>query len=313
MNMQPDAVSEFGLDAQAAAPTILPETRPVYWSIRREVWENRSLWIAPLTCAAFALFGFMINSIGLPKKIRTAATLAPAVRHVSIVDHYSMAPVPIVLVAILVGVFYSVDALYGERRDRSILFWKSLPVSDLTAVLTKASIPLAVLPLIAFVVSTVLQCAMLLWSTVVLLASGVNPVILWSEFHFFQEPLILLYGLVVLALWQAPLHGWFLLVSSWARRTPFLWAVLPLVILSVLEKSVFGTTAFSAITLGRLTGSYEYAFVQRQRPGAIPLIDQLTELTPLRFLSSPGLWVGLIFAAAFLFAASRVRRNREPI
>jgi ABC-2 type transport system permease protein len=230
-----------------------------------------------------------------------------------VVDHYSMAPVPIVLVAILVGVFYSVDALYGERRDRSILFWKSLPVSDLTAVLTKASIPLAVLPLIAFVVSTLLQCAMLLWSTVVLLGSGVNPSILWSEFHFIQEPLILLYGLVVLALWQAPLHGWFLLVSSWARRTPFLWAVLPLVILSVLEKSVFGTTFISAMTIGRLTGSYEYAFVQRQRPGAIPLIDQLTELTPLRFLSSPGLWVGLIFAAAFLVATSRVRRNREPI
>jgi ABC-2 type transport system permease protein len=313
MNMQPPAASEPGLDAQSAAPDVLHETRPVYWSIRRELWENRSLWIVPLTVAAFALFGFMIGSIGLPKKIRIAATLAPLPRHLMVVDHFSMAPVPIVLVAILVGVFYSVDALYGERRDRSILFWKSLPVSDLTTVLTKASIPLAVLPLIAFVVSTVLQCVMLLWSTVVLLASGVNPFIVWSEFHFLQEPLILLYGLIVLALWQAPLHAWFLLVSSWARRTPFLWAVLPLVIISVLEKSVFGTGGFAAMTLGRLTGSYEYAFVQRQRPGKIPLIDDLTELTPLRFIGSPGLWVGLIVAAAFLFAATRMRRNREPI
>src|SRR5258706_2359699 len=261
MNVQPHAASELGLDAQDAAPAVLPETRPVYWSIRRELWENRSLWIAPLTCAAFALFGFMITSIGLPKKIRIAATLDPVPRHLMVVDHYSMAPIPIMLVAILVGVFYSVDALYGERRDRSILFWKSLPVSDLTTVLTKAAIPLAVLPLIAFVVGTLLQFAMLLWSTVVLLASGLSPIILWSEFHFFQEPLILLYGLIVLALWQAPLHGWFLLVSSWARRTPFLWAVLPLVILSVLEKSVFGTAAFSAMTLGRLTGNYDDAFV----------------------------------------------------
>jgi ABC-2 type transport system permease protein len=311
--MQAPAASELGLDAQSAAPDVLHETRPVYWSIRRELWENRSLWIAPLICAAFALFGFMITSIGLPKKIRLAATLDPLPRHLMVADRYSMAPIPIILVAILVGVFYSLDALYGERRDRSILFWKSLPVSDLTTVLTKAAIPLAVLPLIAFVISTLLQCAMLLWSTVVLLASGFNPLIVWSEFHFFQEPLILLYGLVVLALWQAPLHGWFLLVSSWARRTPFLWAVLPLVILSVLEKSVFGTGRFSAMTFGRLTGSYEYAFVQRQRPGKIPLIDDLTELTPLRFLGSPGLWVGLIVAAAFLFAASRMRRNREPI
>ncbi len=263
MNMQPPAAPEFDLDAQSAAPAVLRETRPVYWSIRRELWENRSLWIAPLTCAAFALFGFMITSIGLPKKIRTAAALAPLPRHLMVVDHYSMATIPIMLVAILVGVFYSVDALYGERRDRSILFWKSLPVSDLTTVLTKASIPLAVLPLIAFVVGTALQLAMLLWSTVILLAGGVNPAIVWSEFHLFQEPLILLYGLTVLALWQAPLHGWFLLVSSWARRTPFLWAVIPLVIISVLERMVFGTAAFSAMTLGRLMGNYDDAFVQR--------------------------------------------------
>ncbi len=314
MNVRPDAALDYGLELQqSAAPAVLRETRPVYWSLRRELWENRSLWIAPLICAAFALFGFMIGSIGLPKKVRAAAALNPVVRHLTIVDHYSMAPIPVVVVMILVGVFYSADALYGERRDRSILFWKSLPVSDLTTVLTKACIPLAVLPLIAFVISTVLQLVMLLWSTVVLLGSGLNPIIVWSEFHLFQEPLILLYGLMVLALWQAPLHGWFLLVSSWARRTPFLWAVLPPVILSVIERIVFGTNSVSAMMMGRLMGNYESAFNQQQRPGEIPLIDQLSELTPLRFASSPGLWVGLLIAAAFLFAASRQRREREPI
>src|SRR5207253_1824951 len=184
---------EFVLDAQSAAPAVLRETRPVYWSIRRELWENRSLWIAPLTCAAFALFGFMITSIGLPKKIRTAAALAPLPRHVMVVDHYSMAPIPVMLVAILVGVFYSVDALYGERRDRSILFWKSQPVSDLTTVLTKASIPLVIVPLLAWATAVAAQCVMLLLSSAALLARGSSVSPLWTELSFFRMSLLLLY------------------------------------------------------------------------------------------------------------------------
>ena len=58
--------------------------------------------------------------------------------------------------------FYCLDALYGERRDRSILFWKSLPVSDLTTVLSKASIPIVVLPLLTFAVTVATQLIMLL-------------------------------------------------------------------------------------------------------------------------------------------------------
>ena len=65
------------------------------------------------------------------------------------------------LTAFLVGVFYCLDALHGERRDRSILFWKSLPVSDLTTVLAKASVPCRVLPPRAFALALATQLMLL--------------------------------------------------------------------------------------------------------------------------------------------------------
>src|SRR5213076_788072 len=100
---------------------------------------------------------------------------------------------------LLVGAFYCLDALHGERRDRSILFWKSLPVSDLTTVLSKASIPLVVLPLVTFTIIVGTQFVMLLISTVALMMSGLAGTT-WANFNLFQHSLILLYGLAAIAL-----------------------------------------------------------------------------------------------------------------
>src|SRR3974390_3387579 len=102
---------------------------------------------------------------------------------------YNIAALLFMATFIFVAFFYCLDALYGERRDRSILFWKSLPVSDLTTVLSKASIPLFVLPLLAFTLTVVLQLIMLVLSSVVLLVSGISPTILWSHVPLFQMSL----------------------------------------------------------------------------------------------------------------------------
>jgi ABC-2 type transport system permease protein len=207
--------------------------------------------------------------------------------------------------AFIVGVFFCLDALYGERRDRSILFWKSLPVSDLTTVLSKASIPLVILPLVTFVVVVAMQLVMLLLRSAALLMSGLSAATPLS----LEQPVILLYSLVVLALWHAPLYAWLLLVSSWARRAVFLWAMLPPVVISVFEKVAFNTSYFQSMINYRLTGFAREAFAG----GGHGSIDSLTQLTPGNFLSAPGLWIGLAFAAAFLLAATRMRRYREPI
>src|SRR5437016_11212901 len=125
-------------------------TQPMYWSVRREVWENRSIYIAPLIVAVVVLFGFLVSTIGLPERRQAVLLLDPARARAAIEAPYNMAAIMLILTAFIVGVFYCLDALYGERRDRSILFWKSLPVSDLTTLLSKATIPLVVLPLVTF-------------------------------------------------------------------------------------------------------------------------------------------------------------------
>jgi ABC-2 type transport system permease protein len=293
-------------------PPPLAETRPLYWSVRRELWENRSIYLAPLIVAAVVLFATSFSTIGLAKRMRNLPTIDPAKRHASIAMPFSMAPAPIMLATFLVGFFYCLDALYGERRDRSILFWKSLPVSDRTTVVSKAAIPFLVLPLIAYLLSIVTQFVLLMMGNMALLGHAMNPAPLWAEVRFFQGLLIMLYGLTVHMLWFAPIYAWLLLVSAWARRTPVLWAVLPLLAVSAVEKIVFGTLYFVHMLRYRLIGAMTEAFVGHPK-GANGDISRLSQLDPGRFLSAPGLWVGLIFAALFLTAAVRLRRNREPI
>jgi ABC-2 type transport system permease protein len=284
------------------------ETRPFYWSVRRELWENRSIVIAPLAVTAIVLLASLISLIGLPQRMRTLPTLVPAAQHALVTKPFNVAPAPIMLATFLVGIFYSLEALYGERRDRSILFWKSLPVSDRTTVLSKAAVPLAVLPGIAFGLSVATFFVLLVLSTLVLAASGMSPAPLWAEVGVVQEPLVMIYGLTVHALWFAPIYGWLLLAGAWARRAPVLWAALPFLAVAAVEGIVSNTTRFAALLEYRVTGAMTEAF--GVDPGAL---EQISQLTPGRFLASPGLWLGLAFAAACLAAAVRLRRLREPI
>src|SRR5882757_2323567 len=121
------------------------QTRPMYWSVRRELWENRSLYLAPLIVAAVFLLGFLISMIHLRERSRALLLLDPAQQRAAMEKPYDILAMLLILTVVLVGVFYCLDALHGERRDRSILFWKSLPVSDLTTVLSKASVPLVIM------------------------------------------------------------------------------------------------------------------------------------------------------------------------
>jgi ABC-2 type transport system permease protein len=305
-----NGVHGFPVGSRAAAPAVTSPPRPLYWSVRREIWENRSVYVAPLAVATVVVVGTLIGMIGLPAQMRDLPTLDPAQQHAVLVRPFDMAPAPIMLATFIVGVFYSLDALYGERRDRSILFWKSLPVSDWTTVLAKASIPLVVLPLIGLVVSVAVQIALLLLGSAVVLGSGLDPAPLWAEFGFFRGLVIMSYGLAVHALWFAPIYGWALLVSAWARRAPLLWAVLPLLAVSAVERMAFDTWTFASLLRYRVVGAMTEAFVGFGSEGDI---ERFSQLDPVGFLTTPGLWLGLVFAAACLAATVRLRRYREPI
>ena len=292
-------------------PAISP-TRPFYWSVWRELWENRSIYLAPLIVAAVQVFALAISTIGLAERRRALLLLDdPVKQRVAIEATYDAAAMMMIFVVFIVGVFYCLDALHGERRDRSILFWKSLPVSDLTTVLSKAIIPLAVLPAIAFALTVCVQLIMLLMTSANLLMHGMSPATTWAHFPVFQNWLVMLYGLIAIAFWHAPIYGWLLLVSAWARRAIFLWAVLPLIVIQIFEKITFGTSYFGKMLQHRLMGFAPHAFGFHGE--GHPTIDSLAQLTPGRYLGSAGLWLGLLIAAAFLSAAVRLRRYRGPL
>jgi ABC-2 type transport system permease protein len=302
MNTQSKAMPESPLDSQVIAPVAMSATRPLYWSVRRELWENRSIYIAPLAVAAVTLFGFLIASIG---RALSETDLAQRRAVLEEPSHFAMGL--IMVTAFVVGVFYSLEALHGERRDRSILFWKSLPVSDLTTVLSKASIPLVVLPLLTFAIVVATQLIMLLLNTLVLRGSGLSVATLWTP-SLLQMSLLLLYHLVTVhILWHAPIYGWLLLVSGWARRAAFLWAALPPLAICIVEKIAFNTTHFAALLGYRISGPEAFTLGAGSGPMSMATYD------PGKFLSTPGLWIGLAVAAAFLAAAVRLRRYQGPI
>src|SRR5437667_4708580 len=294
--------------AGGSAPGYRPAaTRPFSWSVRREVWENRSIYIAPVIVAVVVLFGFLVSTIGLPKRRHDVLLLDPARARAAIEAPYNMAAIMLILTAFIVGVFYCLDALYGERRDRSILFWKSLPVSDRTTLLSKATIPLVVLPLVTFAIVVAAQLVMLLWTSALLITHGMSPASTWTYVPLFRNSFILLYGLAAIALWHAAIYGWALLISGWARRATFLWAILPFFAIAFFERITFGTSHFASMLKDRLMGFAPTAFAFNMHSVSCP------QLTPAAYLSSPGLWLGLMIAVAFIAVTIRLRRYRGPL
>ena len=302
MNTQSNAVPESSFQSQGLAPAIVAAIRPLYWSIRRELWENRSIYIAPLAVAAVIVFASVI------------ATLAGSHLGTTKFDHqpdklaqpFNFAAVLLMGTTFIVAIFYCLDALHGERRDRSVLFWKSMPVSDVMTVVSKMAVPLIVLPVLTFVITIATQLIMLLVGSTAVLMRGHSAAALWSLPWFQMSGMLLYHLLTVHGLYYAPIFGWLLLVSAWAKRVPFLWAFLPLAAIGIVEKVVFNTSHFAGMLGSRISGG---SADEPMQSGAM----MLGHFNLGQFLSAPGLWIGLAITAAFLAAAVRLRRYRDPI
>jgi ABC-2 type transport system permease protein len=288
-----------------------PPVRPFYWSVRRELWEHRSIMVAPLAAGCLMLVGSLASTGYMPAQMLAMAGQDPARQAAELLKPYDFAGFIMTMVMLIVGALYCLDALYGERRDRSLLFWKSLPVSDTTTVLAKAAIPLLVLPVITVAVTLILQAIMLQLGTVMLLMLGISTAILWTGLPLLHQAAEMMYGLGALTLWFAPIYGWLLLVSGWARGKVFLWAILPPLGICILEKIVFHTNHGFGLLKYRLIGVMTDAFAMQ--PQAVLGDDSPMQADPVKFLGSQGLWIGLAVAAGFLAAAIRLRRKREPI
>ncbi|MBS0393380.1 MAG: ABC-2 transporter permease [Proteobacteria bacterium] len=299
------------------------------WLVRRELWESRSAWLAPLAVGgvwvASVLLGVIngsiaINGLSPAHLARLHERLTP-----DNLDGIASLALTFIGATFLVLVaatqfFYAIDSLYGERRDRSVLFWKSMPVSDRETVLSKFVFATLVMPVVAALVALATQVVVFaILSPRVAAIDGVLPH-LWSPAVWGGSLLLTAYGILVFALWYLPLVGWYLLVSAWVPRSPLMFATLPPLALMLAERIVFGTHYTTAVVMGRLM-TLGPAFGGRHDGTDVGLVIDnehlqiprtlVDAMRPLHFLGSPEVWAGVVLGVALVVAAIYVRRTRD--
>jgi ABC-2 type transport system permease protein len=294
------------------SPALTPRRiwfRTVFWLVRRELWEHRAIYIAPAAVALFASLAHLASSLSTADG-RRDATLAGAAGSVPFSVHYQASIGVLVIVSLLVGLLYCLDALNGERRDRSVLFWKSMPVTDWQTVLSKLAVPALVMPVIIFVLAILMNLLMLALQSLAWTMTGYDARDLWARLDLPGLWAALAAGLVFMSFWYAPLWTWLLLVSGWARRAVVLWALAPFAAFLIVEHLVLAHShihwALERWLAGGILQPYTTGGDGRD------WIDGVASVRPLHLLSLPMLWIGLAAAALFLLLAVRIRRSRVP-
>jgi len=296
--------------------------------LQRELWEHRSIYIVPIVVAVVmtlaALTGQVsingmehvdigiVGASNMPDNVR-AAVLSGIMIGLSTTFVFSMW---------ILTIFYALDSLYAERKDRSILFWRSMPSTDLETVLSKLLTAMLVIPLVTFAMILVTHLAVLLFASVWVAARGGSGLsLIWGSVPFFDNWTATFIFVLALPLWLSPFIGWFLFVSAFTKRSPFLTAFLPIAILPMLENMLFDTAVFAEAFFVRSIkmplfidpGTMERLF--EEGDGFALLADAQLSLLGLMdsggFLTNPGLWLGLIVCGLFTAAAIYVRRYRD--
>jgi ABC-2 type transport system permease protein len=234
---------------------------------------------------------------------------------------------PLIVLAFVVF-FYCLGALYDERKDRSVLFWKSLPVSDRDTVLSKVISAAVVAPLLALVAAVLTMLGFLLIASIVVLLHGGNPItLLWGPANPLRLAAQLLATLPVYAMWALPAIGWLLLCSAWARSKPFLWAVMIPLFASIfvtwfglmqlfnLDASWFWKHIPGRLLFSVVPGSdlfYRGDAFELVADGSPDHIEQLLSI-PVAYgaFLRPDMWIGAIAGVAMIFGAIRLRRWRD--
>ncbi len=295
-----------------------------FWLIRREIWEHKAIWVAPavvLGCILLLLLTGRVHlgpydgeHVGLPTHFTQEERIA------LLMLAYSGLAVVVFLVMGIIAFFYSIDSLYADRRDRSVLFWKSLPLSDAETVLSKFATAIVVIPLVALVAAVISQFVVAAGASIMQFGSvGLPADLVWHPQAIFGGIGIAMLWCVTAMLWYAPFVGYLMLASAWAPKGPFLWAVLPPVGAWILEKVVMRSDFIGDFITERLFALY---FLLRNRgpsmagemseEGDVSQLARIDIAGMLRdFYVSPELWLGVAAAGLLLAAAMWVRRYRD--
>lgn len=300
-----------------------PWTRTLGWLIRRELWEHPALWVAPAAMAGFAVLLHLISALTISDAARLKA-LADPKQQTLFFAVYVAASVAVLVVGLLVGLLYCLEALQGERRDRTLLFWKSLPVSDRLTVAAKFAVPTVLVPLISFGVIVAANLTMLGVQSLAWTARGFDARQLWAHLDLPFLWMALAWALPFIMLWYAPIWAWALVVSAWARRMVFLWVLAPLLGVLLIEHTALSGTSLHWGTERWIAGGILHPFALPAAPmhghghghGLPPPVVWISgpsDLDTARLYTLPQLWIGVLVAALLLVLAVRLRRSRVPL
>lgn len=288
--------------------------------VKRELWEHRWLWLAPLVTAGILIvlivFGVAMASSKFGGFQGNWMQQAPRGAMGMRFGLFGLAT-QLFSISALVVVFYLLDCLYAERKDRSILFWKSLPVSDTEVVLSKLLTAAVVTPVFVLLVSSALQVLFAgVWS--IRFSGSVlgDALMAWDGAVWLKLQASFVLLLASGILWYLPILTYLMVVSVWARRNAFLWAVLPPVSILAIEGLILQSNNFGHF-LGRrfigmfqiLQGSSGDKMFGDENEGIVTVGEVLNSVTAV--FTHYETWAGVLAAAAMIFAAIRIRRYRD--
>jgi ABC-2 type transport system permease protein len=313
MNTLEPGAELLGADPAPAAPPAPTAGPPrvLRTLIRREFWEHRALWIAPLSVALLLLLGAIIGKVNFDSSLAALPEQRRALFGVGM----AYAALPQFITLGIITWMYAGDCLYTERKDRSILFWKSMPVSDTLTVLSKLLVVTVVVPLGIYLVSALTT---LLMSGIYLVRAWEDHSgeVFWDSGTWLRIQGISLIALIAGVLWYAPVTAFLMLVSAWARRSAQLWVLLPPVVLIMMERIALGTNHVMDVVLYRLGAVFAQANPRFPGPdeaaGHGRTLNLLfASVDPFPLFANVDLWLGLLVAALLIVATIRIRQYRD--
>lgn len=197
--------------------------------IRREIWEHRSIYVTPTAIASIvslSVLAMLVFASGFAKELDVAifgaSNLAGEGERKAALTAFFVGTSWLFLVGLaILTVFYSLDSLYGERKDKSILFWRSLPVTDAETVISKLLTAVFVIPVVAVMGIIVTHLVNLIITSIwVSMKGGDAGLLIWGSVPLFDNWVAAFIVLVGSGIWMSPFIAWFLFVSAWTKRAP---------------------------------------------------------------------------------------------
>ncbi|KGJ89746.1 hypothetical protein [Colwellia psychrerythraea] len=238
-------------------------------SIKKELWEFNGMlkWVPICLAGVFILIpllSLLLNGLDMSEVLAGLKHLSESQDTQGLTKVFFVATaalfIPFVLVGFIVQLYYFVTCLYDERRDQSVMFWRSLPVSDEVTIISKLLTGAIVIPTIFYSAATVLFVGGLLLAFIgtVILSIGFDISLwgVWSSAQIFSGLGSIWLTMIPAAIWLLPLYSWLMLTSIYAKKAPFLWAVLPIVVLLIIEAIVVHYLQLSQPFFGHFIGDY---------------------------------------------------------